>query len=93
MRIRKVDTEKQADIRQFIHFPFDLYKNCSQWVPPLASEMRLVLNRKKHPFYQHSDADFFIMESEREVLGRIAVLHNRNYCQFRNEKTAFFLLF
>ncbi len=93
MQLIKVDTDRSRDIARFIDFPFDLYKNCPQWVPPLNSELQLVLNRKKHPFYKHSQADFFMVESSGEILGRIAILKNVNYCAHHKEEDAFFYYF
>jgi hypothetical protein len=93
VKIRKIDTESAAERHLFTNFPFKLYQNCVNWVPPLSSELNLVLNRRKHPFYKHSLADFFVSESEGQVLGRIAVLHNRNFCNFHQEKTAFVYYF
>jgi len=93
MKIRKLDTDNKKDIAQFIHFPFALYKDCPQWVPPLRSEMSLVMNRKKHPFYRHSVADFFVAESEKDTLARVAVLNNNNYNRHHDSRTAFFYYF
>ena len=56
MQARKLDTTRARDVRQFIDFPFELYRECPQWVPPVLPEIKLVLNRYKHPFYRHSDA-------------------------------------
>ncbi len=77
----------------FIDFPFELYRDCPQWVPAATSEMTTVLDRSKHPFYRHSDADFFVAESEGDVLGRIAVLHNKNYSAHHKTPTGFFYYF
>lgn len=55
--------------------------------------MRLVFERDKHPFYQHSDARFFIAESEGQVVGRLAVLHHRPFSEYHHENTAFFYYF
>ena len=33
-----------------------------------------MLDRRKYPFYEHSDADFFVAERDGEVVGRIAAL-------------------
>jgi len=90
MRVRPLDTSRARDVRQFINFPLALYRDCPKWVPPILPEIQLVLNRKKHPFYLHSTAEFLVAESERETLGRIAVMENRNYNRFRNVKVAFF---
>ncbi len=93
MIIRKIDTTNRGDVKKFIQFPFHLYKNCAQWVPATTSEMQTVLDRDKHPFYHHSEADFFVAESQGDVLGRIAVLHNRNYSQHHKTPTGFFYYF
>jgi GNAT superfamily N-acetyltransferase len=55
--------------------------------------MAFNLNRAKHPFFQHSDADFIVAESEGLVGGRIAVLHNKHHNQYQNRKAAFFCFF
>lgn len=60
MQIRRVDTARRGEVNRFIQFPFELYRTCPQWVPPLWQEMRLVLNREQHPFYEYSDAEFLI---------------------------------
>lgn len=90
MRVTRIDTENPRDRKKFIQLPFALYKNHPYWVPPIQGDMEFVMNRKKHPFYQHSDAEFFIVENEGEVLGRVAVLQNQNYCDYHKEKVAFF---
>jgi hypothetical protein len=93
MPVRKLDTRRAPDVRQFINFPFELYRNCPQWVPPILPEIKLILNRDKHPFYRHSDADFFVAESEGQTLGRIAVMDNRNYNAHHGRKHSFFYFF
>lgn len=93
MHLRKLDTDRAQDIRCWIEFPFLLYRDCPQWVPPLMGEARKILDRRTHPFYQHSAADFFVVVSGEGVLGRIAVMENRSYNTFRGIKTAFFGFF
>ncbi len=93
MKIKTIDTDNKKDVMQFIHFPFELYKNNPCWVPPLVSNMKLNLNRQLHPTYQHADADFLVAESEGQTLGRIAIIHNRKHNQAQNRKTGFFYYF
>src|SRR3990170_5132987 len=93
MHLRKLDTDRAQDVRRWVEFPFNLYRDCPQWVPPLVGEARKVLDRLGHPFYQHSTADFYIIESGGEVLGRIAAMDNHSYNTFRAAKTAFFGFF
>lgn len=93
MQIRKIDLNNQADKKKFSQFPFELYKESPYWVPPFSSEMKLVLDRSKHPFYSHSQADFFVAESEGQILGTIAALQNNNYCAHHNIQIGFFFYF
>ena len=93
MNVRRLDTAHRRDVRQFIQFPFDLYRSCSQWVPPLWSEMQMAMNRNKHPYYQHSDADFFVVESGGKTLARTMVMENRNYNNHHGRHAAFFFFF
>jgi hypothetical protein len=91
--IQLVDTKDKAQVRQFVEFPFRLYKDCPQWVPPLFTDSYLQLNRKKHPFFEHSDADFFLAYRGQELVGRIAALENRPFNQYHKTKDAEFYFF
>lgn len=93
MQVRQIDTEDKKDIARFVQFPFRLYKNNPYWVPPLKGELEKVMDKKHHPFYQHSDGAFFVVEDENEVLGRIAALRNNNFCKYHNVNCGFFYYF
>lgn len=94
MQVRKIDLKNKKDVRKFIQLPFDLYRGNPYWVPPLRSDMKFILNREEYPFYQHSEADFFLAEEENgKVLGRIAAVNNCRYNEVSNTKRAFFYFF
>ncbi|MCP4140491.1 MAG: hypothetical protein GY755_09410 [Chloroflexi bacterium] len=93
MKIHQIDTTNKRDVRDFLTIPFLIYKDIPQWVPPFAGDARLVLDRNRAPFYQHSEAAFFIARQKNDLLGRICVMDNRRYNDFRGENTAFFYLF
>jgi hypothetical protein len=93
MNLIQIDTSNRRQVKQFLDLPFRLYRDMPQWVPPLASDARRMLDRRRHPFYKHSDAAFFVALKEDRPVGRIAVLDNHNYNAFNNERTAFFYLF
>ena len=94
MNLITVNTTDRRQVNQFLDLPFHIYRECPQWVPPLEPDARLMLDRRRHPFYRHSDAAFFLAtQSDGRAVGRIAVLDNRNYNAFNHEQTAFFYLF
>jgi len=93
MDIVQIDTNNSRDVRRFLNFPFDLYRHTPQWVPPFAGDARRMLDRRRHPFYQHSAADFFLALKDDRVVGRLAVLDNQHSNEFNHTRTAFFYLF
>lgn len=90
MQIRKLDTTQKQERARFVDFAFELYKDSKLWVPPIRSDAMKILDKTRHPFYEHSYADFFVVEEGDTVLGRIAMLENRSFNKFHNSKSAFF---
>ena len=93
LSVRKINTATRRDVNAFVDLPFRLYRDCAAWVPPLVDDVKLMLNRQKYPYYEHSDADFFLAERDGRAVGRIAVLENRHYNQHWHSHTAYFNLF
>ena len=93
LAVRQIDTRSSSDRRQFLRFPFTLYRNHPLWVPPIRPDAELQLDRDRHPFYEHSDADFFVAERDGQVAGRIAALENRPYNAYHQSRSAQFYLF
>ncbi len=95
MQIVPIDLADPAQVRQFLHLPFALYRNTPVWVPPLSFEAGRMLDRARHPFYRHSEAVFLLAypASGKDPVGRLAVLDNTRYNAYNHEKTAFFYLF
>jgi len=91
--IEKVDTENRAQVKRFVEFYYDLYRGCPQWVPPLYVDAYLPLNRKKHPFFQHSEADFFLAVRDGKVVGRICGGINKLFNEYQKTKKAQFYFF
>jgi GNAT superfamily N-acetyltransferase len=93
LNIEKVDTENKKQVKRFVELPFRIYADCPQWVPPLNVDAYNQLNRKKHPFHEHSDVEFFLAVRNGRDVGRIAVIENKPFNQCHNEKTADFYMF
>jgi hypothetical protein len=93
LTVRKIDTRSKAQVRRFVNLPFRLYAGHPLWVPPLRMDIELMLNRQKHPFYEHSDADFFIAARDGRNVGRVAALENRRFNDHHKTRQAQFYLF
>jgi hypothetical protein len=55
--VEKIDTYSKGQVKRFVEIPYRIYRDHPQWVPPLYIDAETQLNRKKHPYYEHSDAD------------------------------------
>jgi GNAT superfamily N-acetyltransferase len=53
----------------------------------------LPLNRKKHPFFEYSDADFFLAVWDGKVVGRICAGVNKRFNEYHKTKKAQFYFF
>lgn len=93
LTIDLIDTRSKADVKRFIDIPYRLYRDNPNWVPPLRIDAASYLNRDKHPFYEHSDADFFIARRDGRDIGRLAVLENKRYNAYHGCKQAQFYFF
>lgn len=69
----------RRELRAFVRFPWRVYKEDPNWVPPLISERLAYLDPARGPFYEHADVALFLARQGREVVGTIAAFvdHHR----------------
>lgn len=91
LEVRPVRGRKELE--RFIEMPREIYRGDPLWVPPLRSDMRLVLDRNRHPYHQHADSEYFLAWRSGRVVGRIAATVNHRYNEFHEERTGFFGFF
>lgn len=89
----RLDLQNKSTQKAFVEFPYRLYGEHPQWVPPPRVDIYTMLNPAKHPYYEHSEAAFFTAERQGEVVGRIAVLDNRPFNTYHQSQVAQFYLF
>ncbi len=93
LTIEKIDTTSKAQVRRFVRMPFRLYSAYPQWIPPIRVDTEAQLDRQKFPFYEHSDADFFLAVRDGKDVGRIAAIENRRFNQYHGTHKAQFYFF
>jgi hypothetical protein len=93
VKIKQVNLDSKKEVNRFIQFQYDLYKDCPQFCPPFRADIRLMMNKKKHPFYQHSDGEFFIAEKDGQIVGKIGVFINTLFNDYHQTKKGQFYFF
>ncbi len=84
---------KGKDLRSFIDFPHDLYRDDAFYVPELFMAQRDLLNPDKHPFFQHGGMQLFLAYRDNRIVGRIAAIFNGNHNDFNKVNDGFFGFF
>ena len=63
------------------------------WVPPLRRDVALLLDRRRNPFFEHGEADYFLAERGGQIVGRIAAISNRLHNETHGDRVGFFGFF
>ncbi len=91
--VEKVELHSKKQVNEFVQFQYDLYRETPQFCPPFFNDIKLMLDKKNHPFYERSDGDFFVAKKEGKVVGRIGVMVNNPFNEYHKTKKGQFYLF
>ena len=72
--LKEMTTKKE--MKQFVQFPFSIYKNNPYWVPPIIKEELDVLNKEINPAFENAEAFFYVAIQNNKIVGRIAAIIN-----------------
>jgi hypothetical protein len=72
--IKKVSTK--SDLKKFIRFNYEFYKDNPYSVPDLYSDMVDTLSRDKNAAFEFCEADYFLAYRDGEIVGRVAAIIN-----------------
>lgn len=84
--IKEVKTLKE--LKQFINFEYNLYKNNKYWVPPLFDDEFKTLRKDKNPAFDHCEAVYYTAWKNGKMVGRIAGIIQHNYIKKWGNKYA-----
>lgn len=74
IQIQKVTTKDE--LKQFIRFNYELYKDCEYAVPDLLEDMLATFNPEKNAAYEFCEAELFLAFRDGKLVGRVACLIN-----------------
>jgi len=79
--------------KDFLRFPWTLYRNDPNWIPPLRANEKELVGYHRHPFYEKNAIQTFVARRSGEVCGRIAAIVNQGHIERHNERRGFFGFF
>lgn len=77
----------------FLKFPWILYRDDPNWIPPLRGSQAELAGFRAHPFFEHNQIQTFVAYRGKEVCGRIAAIVNRGHIERFRERRGFFGFF
>ena len=77
--IKEVVNKKQ--LKDFINFPYRLYKNHPYFVPPLRFDEAATLRKDKNPAFDYCEARYWLAYKNNTIVGRIAGIFNKAYIE------------
>jgi len=89
--VRRV--ESASDLNVFLKMPWRIYPNDRNWVPPLLWDVGRKLDRGRHPYFEHAEAEYFIAWRGSEPVGRISAQIDQNYDKHWGGRTGHFGFF
>ena len=86
--IKEVTSKKE--LKKFVKFNIDLYKDNPYHIPGLIEEEMVTLDKKKNPAFEVCDAVYFLAYKDGKIVGRIAGMINRRSNEVWNQQRARF---
>ncbi len=88
LEIRKVENKK--DFKAFFEFPWTLYKDDPNWVPPLKSIRRDLFNKDRNPAWGYMEGEYFTAWRGDKIVGTITAHINHRHNEFHGENVGWF---
>ncbi|HBM17525.1 MAG TPA: hypothetical protein DD381_14445 [Lentisphaeria bacterium] len=74
LEIREIKTNRE--LKAFVNFPLELYKNNTYFVPPILSDEIKTLRKDKNPSFEFCEARYWMAYKDNKIVGRIAGIIN-----------------
>ncbi len=84
IEIKEALTKKQ--LKDFVKFPFSIYKDSKYWVPPIIKQELTTFDKKKNPIFNDAIARFFLAYKNGVLVGRVAAIVNWIEVKQQNQK-------
>ena len=67
----------KSDIKKFVKFPFELYKNNKYWVPPIIKDEMASFDKKENPVFDNAETHFLLAYKDHKIVGRVIAIINK----------------
>ncbi|MEO8232943.1 MAG: hypothetical protein ABI638_11710 [Ignavibacteriota bacterium] len=86
--LKEVSSKK--DLKNFIAFPYRLYKGNKYYIPPLRIDEMKTLSKKSNPAFEFCESKYWLVYKDDKVVGRVAGIINKKFNDKFDKKEARF---
>ena len=87
-RFEKIVNKNQVD--QFHQFPFGIYRNYPNWIPPFRFEIEQIFDPQNNPFFEEGECERYLMFDGDRLVARFAVMNHKKKDEQFTSKTGGF---
>ncbi|MCL6097226.1 MAG: hypothetical protein M1391_01455 [Bacteroidetes bacterium] len=84
------EVKTKSDLKKFVRFPFEIYRDNKYWVPPLIMDDLKTLRKETNPAFDFCEAKYWLAYKDGKIVGRIAGIINRKFNEKWIQKSARF---
>lgn len=70
------EARSKREMKDFVKFPFSLYRESPCWVPPIIKDELDSFNPEINPVFEQAEARFFLALKGGKIVGRVAAIVN-----------------
>ncbi len=89
--VRQVDGSRER--KEFVRFPWAIYRDDPNWVPPLRTAANRQLDPARSPFFEHAEARLYLAWRDERPVGRIAAIVNHLHNSYHEDQRGFWGFF
>ncbi|RZJ64029.1 MAG: GTP cyclohydrolase [Flavobacterium sp.] len=82
--IKEAVTKKE--LKDFVKFSFDLYKDNPYWIPPIIADELESFDKTKNPAFEHAEARFYLAYRDDKIVGKVAAIINWQEVNHQHKK-------
>lgn len=79
--------------KSFLLFPWEIYRDDPNWIPPILLNEKALVGYAKEPFYDRNRIQTFLAKRDGKIVGRIAAILNVGHLERYNDGVGFFGFF
>ena len=70
------EISSQKELKEFVLFSFELFKNNPYWIPPIIADELAGFDRTKNPAFKNAEVHFYLAYKDNKIVGKIATIIN-----------------